>query len=251
MCAGNAGCDPAGINLGAFFTEEAMTSAKQTPLIDSLAAIPAGARLVYEHNPTSHSMIPVGKLAAEAVAALCDAAVERDRLFAQVQDLLKGWAEECDKLKAEGTELVDSLTRQLQESVAEQDRLTAENAMLLADLREYQNVCDAKQDIINCEVGLREGLTAENEKAKADRDSLWAELAPCEEYRKDGESLVQCIERNRQDWIAATKMLATERATNERLRAVLHGIASEYDDERYKKLKLEILRCCRDSPRRP
>lgn len=78
---------------------------------------------------------------------------EIDRLTAQVQDLLKGWAEECDELRAE--------------------------------------------------------------------------LAACDEYRKDGESVLQCIERNRQDWIAATKMLATERATNERLRDALAALKPE------------------------
>jgi hypothetical protein len=41
--------------------------AYKTPLIDLLKAIPADARMTYEHHSTHHSMIPVGRLSAEAV----------------------------------------------------------------------------------------------------------------------------------------------------------------------------------------
>lgn len=52
--------------------------AYQTPLIDLLRSIPSDARMVYEETPTSSHSIPVGRLAAEAVA-------EIERLTAEVK----------------------------------------------------------------------------------------------------------------------------------------------------------------------
>jgi len=42
-----------------------MSEPAQTPLVD-LLRIPIDARLCYEHSPTSHSYIPVGKYCNEA-----------------------------------------------------------------------------------------------------------------------------------------------------------------------------------------
>lgn len=47
-----------------------MSEAKQTPLLDLLRGIPADARMTYEHHPTHHQMIPVGRLAHEAAARI-------------------------------------------------------------------------------------------------------------------------------------------------------------------------------------
>lgn len=42
----------------------------ETPLIDLLLNVPADARMTYEHSPTHHQMIPVGKLCQQAAATL-------------------------------------------------------------------------------------------------------------------------------------------------------------------------------------
>lgn len=56
----------------------------ETPLVDLLAGIPADARLCYEHSPTHHQMIPVGRLARQAAdsirALLADVAALREEL---------------------------------------------------------------------------------------------------------------------------------------------------------------------------
>ena len=41
-----------------------------TPLDDLLRRVPSDARMTYEHDPHSHSMIPVGRLCAEALAEI-------------------------------------------------------------------------------------------------------------------------------------------------------------------------------------
>lgn len=38
----------------------------KTPLLDLLRSVPADARVSYEHSPTDYSMIPAGRLCAEA-----------------------------------------------------------------------------------------------------------------------------------------------------------------------------------------
>lgn len=58
---------------------------KQTPLIDLLRAVPADARMTYEHSEHHHQMIPVGRLCHEAAEALsahrhAEAELERCRV---------------------------------------------------------------------------------------------------------------------------------------------------------------------------
>ena len=52
----------------------------KTPLVDLLRNVPMDARMTCEHNPTSHSCIPVGRLFAEAAEAIDALTQERDRL---------------------------------------------------------------------------------------------------------------------------------------------------------------------------
>lgn len=49
-----------------------MNEAKRTPLLDLLRGIPTDARMTYEHHPTHHQMIPVGRLAHEAAARIAE-----------------------------------------------------------------------------------------------------------------------------------------------------------------------------------
>lgn len=44
--------------------------ARQTPILDLLRDVPAGARMVYEVSPTHHQSIPVGRLAKDAADAI-------------------------------------------------------------------------------------------------------------------------------------------------------------------------------------
>lgn len=60
-------------------------TAKQTPLLDLLRSVPADARLSYEHSPIEYSMIPVGRLAAEA-------ADEIERLCRALHEVAEEWA---------------------------------------------------------------------------------------------------------------------------------------------------------------
>lgn len=56
--------------------------AAQVPLIESLERVPEDARVVYEHSPTEHSFIPVGRYCREAAAALR----AKDERIAQLGD---------------------------------------------------------------------------------------------------------------------------------------------------------------------
>lgn len=58
---------------------EKMNDQQQTPLIDLLRRVPHDARATYEHDATSHSMIPYGRLCHEA-------AKEIERLYAELTD---------------------------------------------------------------------------------------------------------------------------------------------------------------------
>jgi hypothetical protein len=51
-------------------SEEMIDQACQTPLVELLERVPADARMTYEHSPTHHQMIPVGRLCHEAAASL-------------------------------------------------------------------------------------------------------------------------------------------------------------------------------------
>jgi len=69
----------------------------KTPLIDLLKAIPADARMTYEHHSTHHSMIPVGRLASEAV----DEITSLRQQVAELDARLSAYREALDKfLKA-------------------------------------------------------------------------------------------------------------------------------------------------------
>ena len=61
--------------------EEEMTAA-QTPLIDLLRSVQHDARLTYEHNPTHHQMIPVGRLCAQAANEIVALRAAMDELIA-------------------------------------------------------------------------------------------------------------------------------------------------------------------------
>lgn len=54
--------------------------AAQVPLLELLERVPADARVVYEHTPTEHSFIPVGRYCREAAAALRAKEEENARL---------------------------------------------------------------------------------------------------------------------------------------------------------------------------
>jgi hypothetical protein len=82
-----------------------MVDEKAAPLLDLLRRVPADARLVYEHSPTEHSFIPVGRLFAEAVTeieALRQRVAELEQLLKvaerQYADAIEGFA----KMQQEG-----------------------------------------------------------------------------------------------------------------------------------------------------
>jgi hypothetical protein len=54
-------------------------------------------------------------------------------------------------------------------------------------------------------------------------NALRAEVEACREYLKDGETPADAIKRNRDDWRSTLRLLATERAEVERLRAALEA----------------------------
>lgn len=67
---------------------------------------------------------------------------------------------------------------------------------LRADLREYRDACEQKQELLDGQM------------------DLWA---ACQPYMKAGETPAECIKRNRDDANSTLEMLANERAENERL----------------------------------
>ena len=58
--------------------------AAQTPLPDLLRKVPAGERLTIEHSPTSHSFIPIGRMAHEAAAEIERLRAENDLRMRQL-----------------------------------------------------------------------------------------------------------------------------------------------------------------------
>jgi hypothetical protein len=80
--------------------------AAQTPLPDLLRKVPAGERLTIEHSPTSHSFIPIGRMAHEAAA-------EIERLTDALHDEIRRHQAACDEarvLRAEVAAYKDAAT---------------------------------------------------------------------------------------------------------------------------------------------
>jgi hypothetical protein len=82
----------------------------ETPLVDLLNNIPADARMTYEHDPTHHSMIPVGVLARKAAAELARLSneLEHERALREIAhrervEALRGLLRDClPELDGEG-----------------------------------------------------------------------------------------------------------------------------------------------------
>lgn len=63
--------------------------AAQTPITDLLRSVPADARMTYEHSPWAHSLIPVGRLCADALAYIERIERERDELEQKADRILE------------------------------------------------------------------------------------------------------------------------------------------------------------------
>lgn len=113
----------------------------ETPLLDLLRAVPADARLVYEHSPIHIQSIPVGVLAAKCVA-------EIERLtddYAAATHLLADRDAQIERLTA----LNSALTDKSNGYVVENARLTAELATLRASAASVQADQRAEIDAAN------------------------------------------------------------------------------------------------------
>lgn len=96
----------------------AREQAAQTPLVELLESVPADARLWYEHSPTHHSLIPVGRYCNEAatrlremeaeIAALREAVNGLNKHIETMQDRARSYLEPGVYVDRAGGELTDS-----------------------------------------------------------------------------------------------------------------------------------------------
>ena len=175
------------------------SEAQQTPLLDLLRAVPTDARAEYEHGQFHHSMIPYGRLCADAAQAIAErdaeitrlkasersawnAAVERDVEIERLKEESARWFRYCAGLLefVDPSVLVGDVQKAANEIAAERQR-----ARLPKEL--VERIRDRLDDIAIIDRGTTHWDGCEQDHPRCREAALLRDLLAAVEQKPEGE----------------------------------------------------------------